>query len=325
MTMRRNAARGVAIALALAGLLGGSAGRGPGHDRHHRRDRSRTSRAPPCPGATVTITEVNKGTGRTYTTDADGSFVAPFLIPGTYEVAVELTGFRKYTHRGVVLQVNQRARVDATLEVGGLTEATEVVGLAPLTRTDSAELGEVIEERAVRELPLNGRNFAPLVYLVPGVTARPGRREPLRRLHLQPARRLELQRARLAGQHQRLAGRRHRQQRVHLQHRDRAADGRVGARVQGADRHLLRRVRPRRRRRLRLDQVGQQRVARHRLRVPAQREVRRQELLRAAHGAQGARSTATSSAPRCRARSSRTRPSSSWTTPASRRSAARCS
>src|SRR6185503_18831839 len=72
--------------------------------------------------------------------------------------------------RGVVLQVNQRARVDATLTVGGLTDATEVVGLAPLTRTDSAELGEVIEERAVRELPLNGRNFAQLVYLVPGVT-----------------------------------------------------------------------------------------------------------------------------------------------------------
>jgi hypothetical protein len=122
------------------------------------------------PGATVTITEVNKGTVSTYVTDPDGSFVAPFLIPGTYEVAIEVSGFRKHVHRGVVLQVNQRARVDATLEMGGLTEATEVVGLAPLTRTDSAEMGEVIEERAVRELPLNGRNFATLVYLVPGVT-----------------------------------------------------------------------------------------------------------------------------------------------------------
>jgi len=122
------------------------------------------------PGATVTITEVDKGTARTYLTDPDGSFVAPFLIPGTYEVAIEVSGFRKHLHRGVVLQVNQRARVDATLELGGLAEATEVIGLAPLTRTDSAELGEVIEERAVRELPLNGRNFATLVYLVSGVT-----------------------------------------------------------------------------------------------------------------------------------------------------------
>ena len=123
-----------------------------------------------CPGATVTLTDQGKGTSQSFTTDTQGSYIAPFLIPGTYEVAVEMAGFKKHVHRGVVLQVNQRARVDVTLELGGLEEATEVVALAPLTRTDSAEIGEVIEERAVRELPLNGRNFATLVYLVPGVT-----------------------------------------------------------------------------------------------------------------------------------------------------------
>ena len=167
--MQRNVARGAAVALALAGLLAGAPGEAQvttGTIAGSVKDEQGAA----VPGANVTITEVNKGTVGTYTTDADGSFQAPFLIPGTYDVAVELTGFRKYTHRGVVLQVNQRARVDATLAVGGLTEATEVVGLAPLTRTDSAELGEVIEERAVRELPLNGRNFAQLVYLVPGIT-----------------------------------------------------------------------------------------------------------------------------------------------------------
>jgi hypothetical protein len=121
-------------------------------------------------GATVTLTDQGKGTSHTAVTDAQGSYIAPFLIPGTYDVAVEVAGFRKYVHRGVVLQVNQRARVDVALEMGGLQEATEVVALAPLTRPDSAEVGEVIEERAVRELPLNGRNFATLVYLVPGVT-----------------------------------------------------------------------------------------------------------------------------------------------------------
>jgi hypothetical protein len=121
-------------------------------------------------GATVTLTDQGKGTSHTATTDAQGSYIAPFLIPGTYDVSVEVAGFRKYAHRGVVLQVNQRARVDIALEMGGLQEATEVVALAPLTRPDSAEVGEVIEERAVRELPLNGRNFATLVYLVPGVT-----------------------------------------------------------------------------------------------------------------------------------------------------------
>jgi hypothetical protein len=170
MTMRRNIVRGTAIALSLAGLLVGSVGEAQvttGTIVGSVKD----PQGGAVPGATVTITEVNKGTVSQYATDPEGAFVAPFLIPGTYEIAVELSGFRKYVHRGVVLQVNQRARVDATLEVGGLAEATEVIGLAPLTRTDSAELGEVIEERAVRELPLNGRNFATLVYLVPGVTA----------------------------------------------------------------------------------------------------------------------------------------------------------
>jgi hypothetical protein len=122
------------------------------------------------PGASVTLTDQGKGTSQTVATDTQGSYIAPFLIPGTYDVTIEMAGFRKHLRRGVVLQVNQRARVDVVLELGGLTETTEVVALAPLTRTDSAEIGEVIEERAVRELPLNGRNFATLVYLVPGVT-----------------------------------------------------------------------------------------------------------------------------------------------------------
>src|SRR5260221_6941414 len=125
------------------------------------------------PGATVTITETGKQTSSIYTTDSDGAYTAPFLIPGTYELAVDVQGFRKYVRRGVVLQVNQRARVDIALEVGTFAEATEVTALAPLTRSDSAELGDVIEERALRELPLNGRNFATLVYLTPGVTAGP--------------------------------------------------------------------------------------------------------------------------------------------------------
>jgi len=123
------------------------------------------------PGATVVVTESGKQTSSTYTTDGEGSYTAPFLIPGTYEVSVEMSGFRKHVRRGVVLQVNQRARVDVALELGTFTEVAEVTALAPLTRSDSAEMGEVIEERAVRELPLNGRNFATLVYLTPGVTA----------------------------------------------------------------------------------------------------------------------------------------------------------
>ena len=122
------------------------------------------------PGANVTIHEVNRGTSVTHVTDATGSYTAPFLTPGTYRIEVNVSGFKKWVRDGVILQVNQRARVDVSLEVGRLEETTTVVASAPLLRTDSSEVGTVIEERAIKELPLNGRNFAALVYLTPGIT-----------------------------------------------------------------------------------------------------------------------------------------------------------
>ena len=122
------------------------------------------------PGANVVIHEVNRGTSDTFVTDATGSYTAPFLTPGTYRIEINVSGFKKWVRDGVILQVNQRARVDAVLEVGRLEETTTVVASAPLLRTDSSEVGTVIEERAIKELPLNGRNFATLVYLTPGIT-----------------------------------------------------------------------------------------------------------------------------------------------------------
>jgi len=122
------------------------------------------------PGASVTIREVSKGTSETYRTDSAGTYAALFLVPGTYAIEVNVQGFKKWQREGVVLQVNQRARVDVTLEVGRVEETTSVVASIPLLHTDSSEVGTVIEERAIKELPLNGRNFATLVYLTPGIT-----------------------------------------------------------------------------------------------------------------------------------------------------------
>src|SRR3954470_10253481 len=68
------------------------------------------------PGATVTIREVNRGTSATYVTDDGGSYTAPFLTPGTYIVEVTVAGFKTWRRDGVILQVNQRARVDVALE-----------------------------------------------------------------------------------------------------------------------------------------------------------------------------------------------------------------
>src|SRR5262249_49240102 len=121
-------------------------------------------------GAQVAIRDIQKNTTTNYVTDNGGAYEAPVLVPGTYEVTVELQGFKKWVRPAILLQVNDRLRVDAVLEVGGLEETTSVTAHAPLVRTDSSEVGTVIEERAIKELPLNGRNFATLVYLTPGIT-----------------------------------------------------------------------------------------------------------------------------------------------------------
>ena len=122
------------------------------------------------PGATVTIRETGKNTTATFVTDTTGNYAAPFLVPGTYAIEVHVQGFKKWLRDGIILQVNQRARVDVMLEVGGVEETTTVLASSPVLHTDSSEVGTVIEERAIKELPLNGRNFATLVYLTPGVT-----------------------------------------------------------------------------------------------------------------------------------------------------------
>src|ERR1700679_796289 len=131
---------------------------------------ARDSTGAVVPSATVTITDTGKGTVSTYTTDANGDYNAPFLNPGTYNVAVQKTGFKQDVSNNVVLDVDQHARVDFAMQVGQATETVEVISAAPLVRLDSAELGEVVGKTQVQDLPLNGRNFAQLVYLVPGVT-----------------------------------------------------------------------------------------------------------------------------------------------------------
>ncbi len=121
--------------------------------------------------AQVAITDVGKGTTTQYTTDQNGSYNVPFLIPGTYTIAVEKQGFKRSLSTNIVLDVDQKARMDITLELGQVTQTLEVTSAAPLVRSESAELGEVIGKQQVQGLPLNGRNFAQLVYLVPGVTS----------------------------------------------------------------------------------------------------------------------------------------------------------
>jgi hypothetical protein len=120
------------------------------------------------PGARVTVT--NTGTNATvnFVTGPTGYYALPQLSPGTYSLRVESTGFQSYVQQGIILQVNQTARIDVRLTVGEVTQSIQVTGEAPLLDTDTSAMGEVVDERKIQSLPLEGRNPLALLALTPG-------------------------------------------------------------------------------------------------------------------------------------------------------------
>lgn len=99
----------------------------------------------------------------------DGTYTVPLLPVGSYDVTVSATGFGSYKQTGVTLDVGQRLRVDVSLQVGGSTETVTVTSTGAALQTEESSVGNVMEGRAIRELPLNGRQPFTLVLLVPGV------------------------------------------------------------------------------------------------------------------------------------------------------------
>ena len=120
-------------------------------------------------GARVTAHNVGTGLERTVTTNESANYVLPLLPIGTYDISAEKEGFKKIVETGVILQVDQHARVDFKLQVGATSDSVQVTADVPLTQTDSSSVGSVIDNTKVVELPLNGRQFYNLALLVPGV------------------------------------------------------------------------------------------------------------------------------------------------------------
>jgi hypothetical protein len=120
-------------------------------------------------GATITITNSQTNVARTTTTNSDGDYTFPALLPGVYSVEAEKTGFEKAVREGVDLQVEQIARIDFHLQIGQLAETVKVAGGAPLLTTESATVGTVIDNARIVGLPLNGRSFTQLIALSPNV------------------------------------------------------------------------------------------------------------------------------------------------------------
>lgn len=126
------------------------------------------------PGATVNLTNTGTGERRTSTTAPDGGYRFVNLIPGTYRVEVQQTGFKRYVRDQIQVNVEAAIRVDIAVEVGDLTQSVEVLAEAPLLQTENASLSQIVADRSVQELPLNGRNVLNLVALVPGVVPQGG-------------------------------------------------------------------------------------------------------------------------------------------------------
>ncbi|MBI3939829.1 MAG: TonB-dependent receptor [Acidobacteria bacterium] len=120
------------------------------------------------PGVTVTAHNVETGLTRTTLTDEDGRYRIPQLPIGEYELRAELVGFQSTVHKGILLTVGQELDVRFTLKVGEITETVEVTGEAPMVETTNSTLAGLVDEKAIRDLPLNGRSFDELVTLQAG-------------------------------------------------------------------------------------------------------------------------------------------------------------
>ena len=126
--------------------------------------------------AAAKVTIINEATRTTRETEAGagGEYIFLEVPVGTYEVNSQSTGFKKYVRKGIVLNLNEVVNLDITLQVGAAVETIEVTGAPPLVDTTSTQLGAVVNERAVSQLPLAQRDAYQLLQLQPGVQSQLG-------------------------------------------------------------------------------------------------------------------------------------------------------
>ena len=123
---------------------------------------------------TVIVTDVQRGTSRTITTDESGTYAAPDLQPGTYKIHAEAPGFKSVERLNIQIEVATDVRADFTLQTGQISEVVTITEEVPLVNTTSATLGGTLSNKEINDLPLNGRNYENLLQLRPGVMRYPG-------------------------------------------------------------------------------------------------------------------------------------------------------
>src|SRR6202048_3981727 len=121
------------------------------------------------PNASVSITNVATGINRTVTTNEDGLYIAPNLLPAAYELTFTAPGFRTDVRSGIELTVGATVSLNMTMQVGGSKEIVQVQTQAPDVQLSTSDISAMVNATTVRELPLNGRSWTDLAALQPGV------------------------------------------------------------------------------------------------------------------------------------------------------------
>jgi len=125
------------------------------------------------PGATVTLKNTETGVSRSALSSETGKYEARSLPNGTYEISASLAGFRSVVRSGVALAVGQNAVVDFALQVGQVNDSVTVTGDIAQVETTTATVSNLVDEKKVEDLPLNGRDLTQLSFLQPGVVKSP--------------------------------------------------------------------------------------------------------------------------------------------------------
>ena len=120
-------------------------------------------------GATVTLRNTATGVARTASTNEDGSYLFPALIPGMYSVEVSAAGFQPEIRTNIEIDVQSRPAIDFALKVGQSKEVVEVTSVSPILQTETADLGGVVQKEQINDLPLNGRRYSDLALLEAGI------------------------------------------------------------------------------------------------------------------------------------------------------------
>jgi len=120
-------------------------------------------------GAKITLQNVGTNETRKNTTDARGDYIFPALLPGVYRAEAHRDGFKTQVVSDIHLEVNQTARIDIKLPIGQIAERVEVTASPTLLKTDTSDIGHVVTNKQIVELPLNGRDYLQLARLIPGV------------------------------------------------------------------------------------------------------------------------------------------------------------